>query len=261
MTQPTFRTTSFTLSEQGSTTNVPAAIGYDRRSKTATLNPTSDLGTSKTYTATVTTEVRDDSGNAMAEDKAWSFTTAAPPDATAPETEITSGPTGPTNSATGAFEFSSNEDGSTFECKLDTGAFEPCTSPKEYAGLSEGAHAFEVRAEDAAGNADATPAARSWQVDTADPAGTLLINGGRASTTSRDVTLRLSASDPAPGTEVASMRFRNGGTATWSAWEPYATRKAWRLTAGTGNKAVLVQYRDGAGNVSAAARDTITFRR
>jgi hypothetical protein len=224
------------------------------------LNPNADLGTDKAYTATVNTEVKDESGNAMVESKTWSFTTAPPPDVTVPEATISSGPTGPTNSATAAFEFSSSESGSTFECKLDAGAFEPCSSPKEYAGLTDGEHAFEVRATDATGNVS-TPAVRSWHVDSVDPAGTLLINGGRGSTTSRDVTLRPSSSDPAPGSGVASMRFRNGGTTVWSAWEPYATRKAWKLTAGTGNKAVLVQYRDDAGNVSASARDTISFRR
>lgn len=95
--------------------------------------------------------------------------------------------------------------------------------------------------------------------DTASPTGSVLINGGRASTTSRTVSLRLRASDPSPGSGVSSMRVKNAG-GTWSGWQAIATPKSWNLTRGGGKKTVYVQYRDRAGNVSAAARDSITYR-
>ena len=47
--------------------------------------------------------------------------------------------------------------------------FAPCTSPQPYSSLADGAHTFEVRATDAAGNTDPTPASRSFTVDTAPP--------------------------------------------------------------------------------------------
>ncbi|MCU1676436.1 MAG: Ig-like domain repeat protein, partial [Frankiales bacterium] len=81
---------------------------------------------------------------------------ASPPDTTPPDTTIDSAPDGAT--ATPVFTFSSTEDVSTFECRLDGGAWSECASPRAYAGLAPGSHVFEVRATDAAGNVDLTPA-------------------------------------------------------------------------------------------------------
>jgi Ca2+-binding RTX toxin-like protein len=93
-------------------------------------------------------------------------------DTTPPETAITSGPAaGITiqNSST-SFDFNSPSDpGATFECRLDSAEpadFAPCTSPRAYAGLSDGPHAFEVRAVDAAGLRDPSPARAVFVVDT-----------------------------------------------------------------------------------------------
>ena len=90
-------------------------------------------------------------------------------DTTPPDTTIDSGPNGPTNNKTPTFDFSSNESGSTFECKLDTGSFASCNPPKTLAALADGSHTISVRATDAAGNTDPSPATRSFKVDTAPP--------------------------------------------------------------------------------------------
>jgi hypothetical protein len=91
-------------------------------------------------------------------------------DTTAPNTDILAGPSGSTASTTAIFSFSADDPAATFECSLDGAAFSSCTSPKTYTGLGEGAHAFDVRATDQAGNTDPTPAIRSWTVDLTAPA-------------------------------------------------------------------------------------------
>jgi hypothetical protein len=49
------------------------------------------------------------------------------------------------------FRFVADDAGATFECRLDTAAFTPCSSPFVLTGLSAGAHSFTVRATDALG--------------------------------------------------------------------------------------------------------------
>jgi hypothetical protein len=91
--------------------------------------------------------------------------TTPPADKTAPATTITSAPASGT-STSASVAFSSNEAG-TFQCKLDAGAYAACTSPKSYTGLAVGSHTVSVRATDAAGNTDATPATATWTVSAA----------------------------------------------------------------------------------------------
>ncbi|SDU18316.1 parallel beta-helix repeat (two copies) [Jiangella alkaliphila] len=85
-------------------------------------------------------------------------------DQTAPETVLRSGPPSSTPSTRATFEFLSPETGSTFACSLDSGPFTACTSPKEYTNLAVGQHTFRVRATDAAGNLDQTPASQQWTI-------------------------------------------------------------------------------------------------
>src|SRR6185436_18701367 len=93
---------------------------------------------------------------------AWTVDTAAP------NTSITAQPSDPTNATGASFSFTATET-STYECRLDGGSWASCTSPKSYTGLADGAHTFDVRASDAAGNTDASPASFTWTVDTAAP--------------------------------------------------------------------------------------------
>jgi subtilisin-like proprotein convertase family protein len=85
-------------------------------------------------------------------------------DTRAPETKIDNGPKRKTRKHKAKLKFSADEQ-ATFECSLDSKTnFEPCTSPQKYKGLDDGKHKFFVRATDAAGNVDQTPAKRKWKV-------------------------------------------------------------------------------------------------
>ena len=92
----------------------------------------------------------------------------------------------------------------------DGGGFAVCTSSQGYTGLSDGSHTFQVRAIDAAGNVDQTPASFTWTVDTAGPTLNPTVNpnpvnlGGTA-------TANAGASDPSG---LASSNCGPIGTAT-----------------------------------------------
>jgi hypothetical protein len=81
-----------------------------------------------------------------------------------PETTITKRAPNKTEMRTVTFKFRSDEAGSTFECKLDKKPFKSCSSPKKLKRLAEGEHKFKVRAKDAAGNVDPSPAKDQFKV-------------------------------------------------------------------------------------------------
>ena len=96
----------------------------------------------------------------------------------------------------------------------------------------------------------------TYTPDTNPPTGSITIEGGAESTNRENVTLTLSAEDPESG--VRLMQFSNDGVA-WSAWEAYATSKAWVIAPvePTHTATVYVKYKDYAGNVSQAYSDDI----
>src|SRR6266508_1503565 len=101
-------------------------------------------------------------------------------DVTAPATPtIDSHPPDPSASTSASFTFS-GESGASFLCQLDGGGFSACTSPKNYSGLSQGAHSFQVKARDAAGN-ESGPATYTWYVSVP-PVLTLILPADNSST-------------------------------------------------------------------------------
>ena len=92
--------------------------------------------------------------------------------------------------------------------------------------------------------------------DTSAPSGTVSIDGGAASTNNTTLNLTLSATNPTSGDPVSEMAFSvNGGA--YTAFQPYATSASVTVPAGEGVQTVAVEYRNGAGAVSAPAGDTI----
>ncbi len=92
-------------------------------------------------------------------------------DGVAPDTTLTTTPADPSALSTATFEFTGTDVGAAglagFACALDGAGFQPCVSPIAFAGpLADGAHSFQVRASDALGNVDQTPATYTWNVAT-----------------------------------------------------------------------------------------------
>jgi hypothetical protein len=112
----------------------------------------------------------------------------------APETTITGQPPSRTNNTSATFTFSSSKPGSTFQCSLDA-VQAACTSPRTYTGLAAGAHTFQVRATDAAGNVDPTPASYTWIVDLTAP-DTTIGSGPANPTSATSATFMFTSTEP-----------------------------------------------------------------
>ncbi|MGE0545881.1 MAG: thrombospondin type 3 repeat-containing protein [Kofleriaceae bacterium] len=93
-------------------------------------------------------------------------------DTSAPDTMIATAPADPSNDSTGDFTFTASET-SEFECKVDTGNFNPCATSFATGALADGQHTLQVRAVDQAIIRDPTPAVHTWVIDTIAPETTL----------------------------------------------------------------------------------------
>ncbi len=178
--------TTVSSGPSGTTSSTSASLGFSSSESGSTYQCSLDSGAWSTCSSPETysglaigshafsVKATDAAGNTDASPatRSWTVAAATPPgDTTAPDTSITSGPSSATTSTTASFGFSATESGSSFQCKLDSGSWSACTSPKAYSGLAVASHSFSVKATDAAGNADATPAAQAWTVQTAEGGG------------------------------------------------------------------------------------------
>ncbi len=121
--------------------------------------------------APLTASATDAAGNVSACSSALSYVEdSTPPQTTitkSPRAHISAPPRKDRKRAAGAragFSFSSDDPAAHFLCRIDGAAFSSCTSPATRAKLKLGPHRFSVRAVDAAGNTDPTPAARKFVV-------------------------------------------------------------------------------------------------
>jgi Bacterial Ig-like domain len=193
---------------------------------------------SHTYTATA----RDAAGNTSSVSNARTVVV----DTTAPNTVLTTGPLGATSSASASFTFTADDPSATFECRLDGGAWSPCSSPRSYTGLAEGPHTFDVRATDAAGNTDPTPATRAWTVDTTPPAAPAITSPADGATTASTALTVSGTAEPGAIVELFDGSTSKGVTTATShgVWSKVVTALA------DGLHTFTVVATDAAGNTS-----------
>jgi len=168
-------------------------------------------------------------------------------DTTPPVTTITSGPSGPTRSASPSFAFSSNETGSTFKCSLDGAAFTNCASPKAYGPLADGDHYFQVQATDRAGNLDPSPERRDFKVDTKAPE-TTITSGPSGLTNNPNPSFGFSSSEA--NSTFQCRLSKTAPTASTGAWGPCTSPKPYSALS-DGSYKFEVKAKDPAGNEDA----------
>jgi len=161
--------TAITAGPSGSTSSSTATFRFSSTDTAATFRCKLDgrrwsaCTSGKTYTGlpqgshTFKVRAKDSAGtnDPSPAERTWKVDTVAP------NTTITSASV---SGKSATFSFSASENGSTFECRLDGGAWQACSSPTRFGGLKHGNHSFRVRAIDAAGNRDGTPAVRSFSI-------------------------------------------------------------------------------------------------
>lgn len=160
-----------------------------------------------------------------------------------PETAITTGPPAQSNTADPQFQFSSAPAASSFQCKLDGGAFAACSSPKQYTGLSEGSHTLRVRGVNATGNVDQFPATHTWNVDTVAPALGLSPSGPTGTVSSDTAAFDFTAE----GGAAVTCRIDGGS------FEPCSSPRQYSGLA-DGPHTFTVRATDAAGNATTASR-------
>ncbi len=126
-------------------------------------------------------------------------------DTVAPDTTIDDGPNLVTRSRVAAFKYSGDAGDGTeirgYQCRLDGAGWDAC--PDDYRDLVAGKHTFEVRAVDAAGNNDQSPALSTWTVDLTAPT-TTITGKPAARTPDRQARFTLEATDDG-GSTVAGF--------------------------------------------------------
>lgn len=173
-------------------------------------------------------------------------------DTVAPETTMTAGPKGPIGETSATFAFEASEPGSTFVCRLDAGPWEPCASPHERTGMSEGSHRLSARAIDRAGNLDVTEAWRAFEVR---PAGAAEQGGAdQGSVDAGSGGAAITGTPTSTSTSGAGTGFEGGAAAVFDPVPPGLTRlTAPRLRLG---RRVVLRWR-----LSEPARVTLRVER
>jgi hypothetical protein len=143
---------------------------------------------------------KDTAGNTDASPATYTWTV----DTVAPDTQLTTTPNTTMTTQPATFGATSpGEPNATFEYSVDAAAFAAATFPLQVTGLANGSHTVRIRAKDAAGNVDATPASFTWTL--AVPALDTTISGAPpAYTNATTASLTLAANMPGPRSSTTS---------------------------------------------------------
>ena len=154
---------SLTLPSQNANQNAAPLFSDLSTYRQAPGSPTVDAGTADADTGPTDLD-GDPRPSGAAPDIGVDELVPPPADASAPDTVIEQAPKRRTKSRRATFSFSSDEPGATFACELDRMEIAQCPSPFNVRKLKRRGHTFTVRAIDAAGNADQSPAVHPWKV-------------------------------------------------------------------------------------------------
>lgn len=169
-------------------------------------------------------------------------------DTVPPNTTITKAPRKLGNDPDPVFEFAADKPGSSFQCRLDGGGWEVCSSPHSYEGLADGEHILQVRATDPAGNREDTQPAYAFTIDTVAPQVTITSGpSGDRPVRTRSVEFGFRAEKP--GAPLTLECRLDGGE-----WELCASPQRYGKLA-DGEHAFSVRATDPAGNQAEESRE------
>ncbi|MEO5666493.1 MAG: hypothetical protein ABIR96_00395 [Bdellovibrionota bacterium] len=168
-------------------------------------------------------------------------------DSTSSLAAITSSPAAVTNLNTASFAFSASMSAgaSGFECRLDSGSYASCVSPKSYSTLAEGGHTFSVRPLDG----DSHPGAEanySWIVDLSNPSVVIATSPSNPSNSS-STSFTFTSADTG-GASIAGYECKLDAAAYSACATPLNLSSL-----AQGSHTLLVKSVDTAGNKSSAA--------
>ncbi|MDO7875460.1 fibronectin type III domain-containing protein [Hymenobacter sp. ASUV-10] len=164
----------FTIGNLGSVSGTIASVSGSGTTYDVVVNNLSGAGDFRLNVTAIGTAIRDVAGNGVGSSNTFFGGEFYTLDQAAPNTTIDNGPAATTTSTSATFTFSGTDGAgsgvSSFQGSLDGAAFATVVSPLTFTGLSVGPHTFQVRAVDAAGNVDPTPATATWTITAPTPA-------------------------------------------------------------------------------------------